>query len=95
MIKKLLKVRRDAFAKLERSDKEEHYKVYVTLVRHDQFLGLVAMCYFGSLFLLAVAVYKASLLALGCFLLSFAATSILCIPLLRNYMERYGVYSDA
>ena len=75
--------------------KKEDYKVYVTLVRHDQFLGLVALCYVGSLFLLMVAIYKASLLTFGCFLLSFAAASLFFLPLLRNYMERYGVYSDS
>jgi len=94
MIRRLLKVRRDAFAKLEKSDKDEDYVVYVTLVRHDQFLGLVAMSYVGSLFLLAVAIFTASLSAFGGFILSFAACTIFCWPLLRNYIERYGVYSD-
>ena len=76
MIKKLLQVRRNPFANLERCDKKEDYKVSVTLVRHDQFLGLLAMCYVGSLFLLMVAIYTASLLTFGYFLLSFAAASL-------------------
>jgi hypothetical protein len=94
MIKKLLKVRRDALAKSEKSDKEEDYVVYVTLVRDDQFLELVATWYVGSLFLLAVAIFTASLSAFGGFILFFAACSIFCWPRLRNYIERYSVYSD-
>ena len=94
MISKLLKVRRDAYARLEKSDKDEDYAVYVTLIQHDKFLGLVAIWYVGSFFLLGVAFFKPSLSAFGGGILSFAACSLVCWPMLRNYMERYGVYSD-
>ncbi len=94
MIRRLIRVRKDAYASLECTKEDEGYSDYAALIMQDRFLGLLALWYIGSIFLLVVAILGSSLEAFGGFLLSIATCTLVSWPLVRNYLARFCVYSD-
>jgi hypothetical protein len=93
MIDRILQVRRDALARFEGSSEE--YGNLIVLIRLDQVLGLIVFWYIGSLVTLALATFYGSLEAFGGGILSLAACTLITVPLLRWYLDKYDFDSSS
>ena len=88
MIKRLLKVRKDALVRFEISD-DFHNRV--ALIQFDKVLGLLVFWFVGSCAVLGIAIYSGSLQAFAGFILSAVACALVSVPILLGYLKKYEV----